>query len=829
VKSVQDISERESKTLGLQRHAKKQEKQSPQYRQAELIVISEVQQDVADFIRAEIESQERASSGRRMKWYDDLKGLNCDVLALRALQCAVSGAINNKPWVAVMASMGEHIYQEFLGQQFDGAEDIDHAVQKKKLFEKKTLYSRIRFVQGLLIEHTKWKTERKVTAATPLINAVLASKVFERFERTVKVNGKLKTEVRVVFSALGTASLEAHNERIEWAAAVFLPIAGKDSRGNQLKPVPWTSTKSGVYHDRKLSALVPLIRNGAEAQNTAIDALCAKRLPKFMEALNVLQNVPFAINEYVLSAVKYAWANNIVLSKFPSQTRLDLPQPVKQWGDMSRDERELFKQDRQAVKERNLQITNDVWQMRQDIDIADLLVEKQEFRLGANCDKRGRAYFVSPFNYQRGDYQKALFLLKNKQPVKDSLKWLLIHAANTGDFDKVSKRELVERQIWATMNLDWITACGKDFEANTQWHQADKPFQFLAACRELYLYTQDPDNYESGLPVAIDATNSGAQHYSAITRSQKDGALCNLVPQDKIADLYEVVAGKVTDSMSVDHCEKYQTQRQQWLAFGIGRGDVKRNVMTYFYSSKAWGMAQQLVTDTMQPLERKRLANREFEHPFGRTEWQQKSAAMYAAKHIFSAVENTVSSAAETMSYLRSCAGLLALENKPLIWKTPSEFVAHQYYSHKVGKKLKLWFFENELRLPTHKRRSVAVAEDTGKCDIHRMKNACGANVIHSLDSAHLLLTVLACQEKGINDFFVIHDSFGSTSADMEEMYATVRETFIYMYEEYCIFEVVDKSTRAVLSLANLEKMEKIPTKGDLDLKAITKSEWCFS
>ena len=45
-----------------------------------------------------------------------------------------------------------------------------------------------------------------------------------------------------------------------------------------------------------------------------------------------------------------------------------------------------------------------------------------------------------------------------------------------------------------------------------------------------------------GLPVSIDGSCSGYQHYSAAMRAEKEASLVNLMPSDEPQDIYQFIA-----------------------------------------------------------------------------------------------------------------------------------------------------------------------------------------------------------------------------------------------------------------------------------------------
>ena len=67
------------------------------------------------------------------------------------------------------------------------------------------------------------------------------------------------------------------------------------------------------------------------------------------------------------------------------------------------------------------------------------------------------------------------------------------------------------------------------------WQQAEKPWEILAACREVRdaLATGNPAEFVSWLPVQIDGSCNGLQHYAALGRDLEGGRSVNLLPCDK--------------------------------------------------------------------------------------------------------------------------------------------------------------------------------------------------------------------------------------------------------------------------------------------------------
>ena len=63
-------------------------------------------------------------------------------------------------------------------------------------------------------------------------------------------------------------------------------------------------------------------------------------------------------------------------------------------------------------------------------------------------------------------------------------------------------------------------------------------------------------------------------------------------------------------------------------------------------------------------------------------------------------------------------------------------------------------------------------------------KSAFPPNFIHSLDAAHLMLTLNRCQQLGIEDFVAVHDSFGTHACDVAKLARALRDSFMHMHSQ---------------------------------------------
>lgn len=302
----------------------------------------------------------------------------------------------------------------------------------------------------------------------------------------------------------------------------------------------------------------------------------------------------------------------------------------------------------------------------------------------------------------------------------------------------------------------------------------------------------------------------------------------NLVPSDKPNDIYAIVAAKVNDVLKEDartgttdeEAEdkegngylKYGTRTlaQQWLAFGVTRKVTKRSVMTLAYGSKEYGFRDQILVDTIQPdIDAKAEASIFAD--------SKNQAARYLAKLVWDAVGTTVVKAVEGMKWLQDCAKAVTKDKQVVSWITPMGLLVQQSYMEVKSTTVMVRCAGKRLRL----------YDNTATGDIDKRKQASGIapNFIHSMDAAHLQLTVCSCVDQGIKHFAMIHDSYGAPLAQAQQMYEIVRQSFIAMYTENDVLE----NFRNDMSLLTTQKLPKPPQKGDLDINIVLDSKYIFS
>ena len=87
----------------------------------------------------------------------------------------------------------------------------------------------------------------------------------------------------------------------------------------------------------------------------------------------------------------------------------------------------------------------------------------------------------------------------------------------------------------------------------------------------------------------------------------------------------------------------------------------------------------------------------------------------------------------------------------------------------------------------------LSVATDTNVIDKRKTGQSVCANYIHSLDAACLMLAVVKAKEAGVDNFSMIHDSYGCTVADTKTMANAVRDAFCEIYKQDVLKNFADE------------------------------------
>lgn len=784
-------------------------------------LISEVQAIVSKDLKKTIDEQ-KGKQNRPLKWVNDLKDVDVDIISYVGLVSMFDAVGRNQTLTRAVATIGQKVEMEIfnmklreynlkLAKRIETKVTRDHSSERHRVKAAKAIASKAGFT------YDKWDDKRRVIVGTPVLNSILrVSGIFDIWETTIKS----RTLKKIGLLPEATARLSELDFDESWTSPLFAPMT--------VKPKDWTSFNTGCYLDEALSNQVKLVKGYVSTVHIkAIQkGFDDGTIQPSIDALNAVQRTPMKLNPSIVEAVEWCWLNDKKLGKFPTRAYVEMPDHVDDFDSLSDTEKKGIRIKNRNIVIKNRQIDGQRSVMAQDLKVAKELMEYDQFYLPHNFCHRGRIYPIPHFSHHRDEHIKAMFEFANEKVVdEEAFYWIAIQVANTGDFDKVSKKPMLDRIKWVNDNADKIIKVAQDYKSSFDfWSKADKPFCFLAACQAYFKYLVEGEGSTSGLPISLDGSNSGIQHYSAASRQERDGSLVNLVPSTKPQDIYQEVA----DVVEAIFKEQFEDEKwaRAWLKFGVNRKLVKRNVMTFGYSSEIYGFKDQILEDTMRPLADEVLEGKHDTHPFG--EDQGFAAANFLAKANWKAVNQVITGASEGMKFFKTLARLLAHENKHMRWVTPVGFPVIQSYSKFTTKEIKVYLYDRTLF--KNVRSQISLRDKPVKAvDKAKSASAVSPNVIHSMDAAHLLLTVLNGLQQEIHEYFLIHDSFATTAADTQKLYKIIRSSFVELYTDFCLYQSV--LNHNIDQFTNLSKVElpSIPKKGNLVLEDIKDSRYCFA
>ena len=590
--------------------------------------------------------------------------------------------------------------------------------------------------------------------------------------------------------------INSRNAFAEGLAPLFLPTI--------IPPKPWTQPIGGGYH-------LPQTRMQLVKTNNLayLEELHHRRdeMPALYRSLNAIQDTPWKVNARVLETAKAVWDQEITVGSLSGGAIIPLP-PFPEEAKEDKEVRRLWKRKAAKVHIANQRQVSKRLQASKIMWVAEKFAPEDRFYFPHQLDFRGRLYAVPyALNPQGNDLSKGLLTFADGKPLgQTGLRWLAIHGANVYGFDKAS---LDDREKWAHDHRAEIEAVATDPLSQTWWHNADKPWQFLAFCFEFAAAIQEGETYVSTLPVSVDGACNGLQNFSAMLRDEIGGAAVNLVPSEKPQDIYQRVADVVRVKVEA-RAEAGDLYAIQWLAWGFDRKATKRPVMVLPYGGTRYS-SKDFVEEYIK--ERAEAGDT----PPWEKNWE---AAMYLSFLIWDSIGEVVVAARSAMTWLQKTALIAAKEGLPVNWTTPVGFPVLQAYRDVKSQSVYTRVGDKIVKL--------ALVSDKTKLSKRRQAQAISPNFVHSMDAACLMLSVCRGLDRGIQHYAMVHDSYGTLAADMDALAVELREAFIDLYS-HDVLEDFRINVVAGLSEENAAAVPPCPPKGRLDLRSVRESLYFFA
>lgn len=667
-----------------------------------------------------------------------------------------------------------------------------------------------------------WKKADKLNLGLVLVEiACRSTGLFETRKATV---GKKDTPIFVVPTDKALEWIASSTQRMELLSAQYWPTV--------VPPKRWTTPWNGGYWSANVKRL-PLVKT---RNKVYLEELRETDMDNVYDAVNAVQETPWVVDKRILDTLKWAMETNMEIGKLPPAEDLELP-PTPHDIAENEDARIGWKKEAAQVYWENIRIRSKRLQLWRVIRMGEKFKDEEAIYFPHQLDFRGRLYAVPMFLHPQGpEHTKALLRFAKGKPIEteEQACWLAIHGANVYGEDKIGLQDRVQ---WVDKHHDQIMAVAADPQGTVEfWGAADSPFMFLAFCLEWAAFMDQGYGYVSSLPVSLDGSCNGLQHYSAALRDPVGGREVNLIPSEVPRDIYQTVADRTADKVrldcSVDGASEPEPGSDPWIAERVlphlTRKVTKKAVMCLPYGLTRFSardyieeglreVLQAQVGRGVYPFRHQKVAENGYVLD-AKGFWE---AARYLTPLIWQSIQETVQGASSAMSWLQECAKLASSEGLPVNWTTPDGFYVEQRY-----------FKTERHRVKTNIDGEIIFAwtrDETQELDKRTMTQAIAPNWVHSMDAAALRLYVNRAQFKGIQHFAMVHDSYGTVAADVPAMRDALREAFVEMYEDHDVLAEFRQEIADMLSPENLEQLPEVPQKGDLDLTQVLESDFFFA
>ena len=642
------------------------------------------------------------------------------------------------------------------------------------------------------------------------------------------------------------------------------------------EPDPWTNMLDGGYLSELAKKVTPLVKRHLHHPAPDGDTV--------FSGINHIQKTPFKVNKTIYEVCKelqnirpkdlkkifkedlgkfleecpidregdaYIWEKEDAIKVNEKTGKEKIISTLKFQDEDSTEKRKLFFQwtaRRDLHKKRNSARKSIDNSFSTTLEVVESLKEFDDLYWGGSLDRRSRVYpsAMTGINLQGADYQKAVVMFSKRLPIGSEngvyavKKTLCNHwGGDSGNGVKTDKLSRSGAESWISDNSRWIIQCAESPMNNNKWMNADKPLQFLVAAiewRDWCSYWKNNSNYGfmSHLCDPNDASCSGAQILSAMTRDDVGAMHTNMKANMAVQDLYMAVAKKVDENLR----DKFDEMSQDWL----GRSKIIEAI-----HSVSRGEENEILTDTSRS-EIEELWDREMEGDWGRNElandiflriypklsdvekgrfslvirdlvkkpvmvkfysgtrygniehcnekiveyaWESNfradttgQCAAFMGSLIYDSINQVISGAGLVMEWFVHVAEILGSLHIPVKWTTPVGFKATMSKRATKDVRVKVKFHEDKesefmIKIP------IKVIGPTGwvyKLDVAKMKSGIAPDIVHSLDASLIIAVAARCAKEGIPYLWLIHDSMGSHCCYSAKFNKIIREEFVKLF-----------------------------------------------
>ena len=457
--------------------------------------------------------------------------------------------------------------------------------------------------------------------------------------------------------------------------------------------------------------------------------------------INTLQKVAYQVNQGVLGVALQLQEARVSVGSFRQSAPLPIPHKPDPWDEATEEQQVAYKVGRVQVEEENSLLAQRNYQTGQILQIAQMYRDEEAFYFPWFFDFRGRVYPQSAQLTPQGtDFARSLLVSAYSGPA--DREWLGFQVATTWG---LGKDTMTSRQEWVESNLGLIEAIALDpIGMLSTWQGADEPWQFLAACIEFHACFISCTRDWSNLFVGFDATCSGLQHLSALTRDRGAAELVNVAPTSKPADAYKTVAEAAKKYLPDEFRDQVTRKVTKRVVMCLPYGLTKNSARDYLRQALPKGFGVPL-KDMVTAVYTKAIP-------------EVLPGPMKARAWIQQAVDQVADATGRPVAFTSPSGFPVVLDKRVF----PTELVDTKL----LGKRMRVCVADFDAKTAPLNRRKVTIGSVP--------------NLIHSLDAA-LFHRAFADWDRPIA---LVHDCISTLSCDVGWTMDHIREEFATMYEE---------------------------------------------
>ena len=672
----------------------------------------------------------------RPPWLPWLDHLPFEVIGWITLQAVLDSISEGTGLHLLLGKLGMNLETEYTARllKADHYEQYQEAVNKLRKAKQWGVRSHI---QNAVFERSKslgipaWNIDHRDHFAEWCLN------VLRRHTGMVTVQGK--GEKRMVSPTPETLEwIKKHKEKEEMLRPVFMPMVES--------PPDWTDLRIGGFTSSHWQPAI--VRRRDRCGDIRFDEIGETATG----AVNKLQSVRWRINKPMMELLNWAFRGDMEIGKLPRSTLHDMSKiPNAQFYAMTEPQRDEHVRSRRRLHGINDKISSKRYQTLSSLGQCEY-VKDQTIYFPVTMDYRGRMY-MRPTSPQGVDYLRCLFEFEEGKKLDDKgIEWLAVHGANLWG-ERGSKSDRVD---WIRHHEEQIVRSAENPYDVKWWHEAKKPWCFLAFCHEWKGVVEQGTDHVSHLPVQMDGSCNGAQIISLLLGDCTLASKCNVLPS-KDGQPQDIYATALEDTLDILCEHEDRIFRDSWFKVGLDRNAVKGVVMNIPNGQTEYSSVDSLIEWYDKYVDAGGL---DF---FG--VGRRKACTMLNAI-IYQVCDKIMANVKLLRGRLEGMVEELhERSDDPIKWKSPSGFTVSQQYVD--GRE---HFVET---LYNGERHRLASYYTCTELDVAKSQRAIMPNLIHSHDAALAHKVVMSAEWDSIG---TIHDCYITHAVDAEHLNQTIRQ-----------------------------------------------------